>query len=133
MRNLIVFGLILLLLALNCEALAPVQLTGTDGKDILTKIASSKITTQPTNASSTDLWNWGSIPLGNILSNGKLVSTGDDGSTVLVYPAFPINDTPIYQISNPMVSKYSANDLRNPDSNQDYWTMAQLTNQSVLY
>jgi len=133
MRNLIVFGLILLLLALNCEALAPVQLTGTNGKDILTKIASSKITTQPTNASSTDLWNWGSIPLGNILSNGKLVSTGDDGSTVLVYPAFPINDTPIYQISNPMVSKYSANDLRNPDSNQDYWTMAQLTNQSVLY
>jgi hypothetical protein len=133
MRNLIVFGLILLLLALNCEALAPVQLTGTDGKDILTKIASSKITTQPTNASSSDLWNWGSVPLGNMLSNGKLVSTGDDGSTILAYPAFPINTTPIYQVSNPMVSKYSAGDLQNPDSNQDYWTMAQLTNQFVLF
>lgn len=133
MRNLIVFGLIFLLLALNCAAMAPVQLTGTGGKDILTKIASTKITTQPTNASSSDLWNWGSVPLGNIVSNGKLVSTGDDGSTLLVYPAFPINSTPIYQVSNPMVSKYAAADLQNPDSNQDYWTMAQLTNQSVLY
>lgn len=133
MRNLIVFGLIFLLLALNCVAMAPVQLTGTGGKDILTKIASTKITTQPTNASASDLWNWGSVPLGNIVSNGKLVSTGDDGSTILVYPAFPISTTPIYQVSNPMVSKYAASDLQNPDSNQDYWTMAQLTNQSVLY
>lgn len=133
MRKLIVLSLILLLLALNCEAMAPVQLTGAGGKEVLTKIASTKITTQPTSASSSDLWSWGSIPLGNILSNGKLVSTGDDGSTVMVYPAFPGNTTPIYQISNPMVSKYAASDLQNPDLNQDYWTMAQLADQSVLF
>lgn len=102
-------------------------------KRYLDEIASTKITTQPTNASSADLWNWGSVPLGNIVSKGKLVSTGDDGSNILVYPAFPINTTSIYQISNPMVSKYAASDLQNPDLNLDYWTMAQLTNQSVLY
>ena len=133
MRNLVAFGLVLLLLALNCEAMAPVQLTGTSGKDILTTISSTKITTQLTNASSADLWSWGSVPYGNIISNGKLVLTGDDGSTILVYPAFPINATPNFQLSNPMVSKYAASDLQNPDLNEDYWAMAQLGNQSVLY
>jgi hypothetical protein len=133
MRNLIVFGLILSLLALNCEAMAPVQLTGTGGKDILTQIASTKITTQLTNASSTGLWSWGSVPYGNIISNGKLVSTGDDGSTILVYPAFPINDTPYYRLNNPMTSKYVTSDLQDPDYNRDSWAMAQLTNQPVLY
>ena len=133
MRNLIVFGLILLLLALNCEAMAPVQHTGTGGKDILTQITSTKITTQPNNASSADLWSWGSVPYGNIISNGKLVSTGDDGSTILAYPAFPINDTPIYRLNNPMTSKYAASDLQDPDYNLDSWTMAQLNNQSLLY
>ena len=133
MRNLIVFGLILLLLALNCEAMAPVQLTGTGGKDILTQITSTKITTQPNNASSADLWSWGSVPYGNIISNGKLVSTGDDGSTILVYPAFPINDTPIYRLTDPMTSKYVASDLQDPDYNRDSWAMAQATNQPVLY
>ncbi len=133
MRNLVVFGLVILLLALTCEAMVPVQLTGTSGRDILTQIASTKITTQPTNASSSDLWSWGSVPYGNIVSNGKLVSTGDDGLTMLAYPAFPINTTPIYRLSDPMVSKYVASDLKDPDYNRDSWTMAQLTNQSVLY
>ena len=133
MKNLIVLGLILSLLALNCEAMAPVQLTGTSGKDILTQIASTKITTQLTNASSADLWNWGSVPYGNIVSNGKLVSTGDDGSTILVYPAFPINDTPIYRLTDQMTSKYVASDLQDPDYNRDSWAMAQATNQPVLY
>lgn len=133
MRTLMIFGLILLLLALNCEAMAPVQLAGTGGKDILAQIASTKITTQPTNDSSGGLWNWGSVPYGNIVSNGKLVSTGDDGSTILAYSAFPISDTPIYRLNNPMTSKYAASDLQDPDYNLDSWTMAQLNNQSLLY
>ena len=133
MRNLVVFGLVILLLALTCEAMVPVQLTGTSGKDILKQIASTKITTQPTNASSAGLWSWGSVPYGNIISNGKLVSTGDDGSTILVYPAFPINDTPIYRLTDPMTSKYVASDLQDPDYNRDSWAMAQATNQPVLY
>ena len=133
MRNLIVFGLVILLLALTCEAMVPVQLTGTSVKDILTQIASTKITTQPTNASSAGLWSWGSVPYGNIISDGKLVSTGDDGSTILVYPAFPINDTPIYRLSDPMTSKYVASDLKDPDYNLESWAMAQATNQPVLY
>ena len=37
----------------------------------------------------TGLWSWGQIPLGNTLSGGKLVSTGDSGDTRLIFPAFP--------------------------------------------
>ena len=36
----------------------------------------------------TGLWSWGQIPLGNTIQGGKLVSTGDQGDTRLVYPAF---------------------------------------------
>lgn len=36
----------------------------------------------------TGLWSWGGIPLGNTLQGGKLVSTGDSGDTMLIYPAF---------------------------------------------
>jgi hypothetical protein len=36
----------------------------------------------------TGLWSWGQIPLGNIVQGGKLVSTGNSGDTVLVFPAF---------------------------------------------
>jgi hypothetical protein len=133
MRNLVIFGLVVLLVALNCEAMAPAQLSGTSGKDVLTKIASKEITTQPTNAVPGDLWSWGSIPYGNMLVNGKLVSTGHDGNTIVSYPAFPVNTTPIYQIANPMTLKFGANDLKNPDFNGDLWSMAQLANQPVLY
>jgi hypothetical protein len=132
--TLMAFGIALMLLALNCEAAEPVQLSGTGGQTILAQVASTNITTQVTKASADDLWSWGTIPLGNVLSNGKLISTGDDGSTILAYPAFPTNTTPNFQVSNPMASsKYSATDLQNPDYNQDYWTMAQLTKRSVLY
>jgi hypothetical protein len=131
--TLMAFGIALMLLALNCEAAEPVQLSGSGGQTILAQVASTNITTQVTKASA-DLWSWGSIPLGNVLSNGKLVSTGDEGNAILAYPAFPTTTTPNFQVLNPMApSKYSASDLQNPDYNQDYWTMAQLTNQSVLY
>ena len=42
----------------------------------------------------TGLWSWGGIPLGNTLQSGKLVSTGDSGDTLLVYPAFSESQSP---------------------------------------
>jgi hypothetical protein len=39
MRCLVIFGLILLVLALNCEATEPVQLSGAGGQSTLMKIA----------------------------------------------------------------------------------------------
>jgi len=62
MRNLLLFGLILLLLTLNSGAIAPLQLSGASGQSILAKVASVNITTDVTKASGNDLWNWGKIP-----------------------------------------------------------------------
>ncbi len=74
MRNLIIFCLIVLLLALNCEAAAPVQLSGIGGQTILARLASTNITTQITKASAGDLWNWGKIPMNYALDgSGKMI------------------------------------------------------------
>ena len=35
MKNLVIYGLVLFLLALNCMAASPVQLTGSSGKAVL--------------------------------------------------------------------------------------------------
>ncbi len=73
MRNFIVFGLIFLLLALNCEATDPVQLSGISGQTILIQVASKNITHQLTAASPGDLWNWGRIPMNYALNDsGRL-------------------------------------------------------------
>ena len=63
MRKLIILWLVLLLLALNCKAAEPVQLSGIGGQTILAQIASTNITNHVTKASASDLWGWGMIPL----------------------------------------------------------------------
>lgn len=72
MRNLAIFGLVVLLLALNCEAVEPVQLSGAGGQDILMKIATAS---QPVNVTAnTGLWNWGTTPMGYVLNtSGQLI------------------------------------------------------------
>jgi len=72
MRNLIVSGLVLLVLALNLGAFGQVDLSGTHGQTILNEIAGSAQTANlSTNAS---LWNWGNNPMGYSLSqSGKLI------------------------------------------------------------
>jgi len=44
MRKAIIFWLILLLLALNCNAVEPIRLSGIGGKTILAQVASTNIT-----------------------------------------------------------------------------------------
>jgi hypothetical protein len=82
MRKLIIFWLVLLPLALNCEAAAPVQLSGTGGQTILALVASTNITSQITKASAGELWNWGDLPLNKVLDKtGKIFDlASDDGS-----------------------------------------------------
>jgi hypothetical protein len=72
MRYLAIFVLILLVLALNCEATEPVQLSGANGQSTLMKITG---TVQFVNASAnTGLWNWGGIPMGYTLNQtGQLI------------------------------------------------------------
>ena len=77
MRNLVVYGLILLALSLNCEATTPVQLSGSNGQAILSQIA---VPVQTNNTSTnSNLWNWGSTPIGYTLTESEIL-TPDDGN-----------------------------------------------------
>ena len=74
MKNLIVFCVVLLLLALNCLA-APLQLSGGSGRSILGSIDSNNNTNQTNSSNGADLWGWGKLPLGYSLNaTGKLIA-----------------------------------------------------------
>jgi len=62
-------------LALNCEATAPVQLSGSNGQAILSQIAVPLKTNNTNNTSTnTNLWNWGSIPAGYWLNKSGMLT-----------------------------------------------------------
>lgn len=73
MRKLIIFWLVVLLLALNCKANEPVQLSGIGGQTILAQVVSTNITNQITKASAVDLWSWGKIPLNYALNGSEKI------------------------------------------------------------
>ena len=76
MRSLVMCSLILLVLALNSEASAPVQLSGSSGLAILNQIAGSA---QANNTSkNSDLWNWGNIPIGYGLNKSGIMTPIQD-------------------------------------------------------
>lgn len=76
MRNLTLLSLMVLWSALNCGATEPLQLGGDGGRVILMQIASVNLTSQITNASQGDLWNWGKIPMNYAISrSGKIFET----------------------------------------------------------
>jgi hypothetical protein len=76
MRNLVICGLILLTLVLNCEAIAPVQLTGSSGQAILSQLQGSAQTANL--STNTSLWNWGGVPFGFTLNKSGIMSPFDD-------------------------------------------------------
>jgi hypothetical protein len=109
----------------------PVNVGGTYGKNWLNNSGDKNII-----PSSLGLWDWGETPLGYILMNGKLVSTGESGST-LIYPAFVTNSTPL--IGNASLNAHQ-NDPRHLTLAQlassymyeDPWAVAQSTGQPIL-
>jgi hypothetical protein len=89
-------------------------------------------------ANATGLWSWGQIPLGNIIQNGKLVSTGDSGDTRLIFPAFPEGNQNVI-IGNKSINAaqysprgLSAADLNSPYLQADPWALAQTLGQPIL-
>ena len=90
MKNLVICGLVLLLLALNCMAVSPVQLTGSSGRAVLNNIgvnnSSQAVEALAGNTSNLtginsleNLWNWGNIPEGYSLDkSGNLVENSTD-------------------------------------------------------
>ena len=88
MKNLIVFCVIFLLLALNCFA-APLQLSGGTGRSILGTIDSNNSTNQTNSSNGADLWGWGKLPLGySMNATGKLIAN-------------PVNDNGLVTVSLP--------------------------------
>jgi len=85
MKNLVLYGLVSFLLALNCMAVSPVQLTGSSGKAVLDSLgvnnssqASGALDGNASNLTGNNslenLWSWGNIPEGYSLNKfGKLV------------------------------------------------------------
>ena len=75
MRNLVICGLILLTLVLNCYATAPVQLSGGNGQAILSQLKGSAHAANL--STNTGLWNWGGVPFGFTLNNSGILSPFD--------------------------------------------------------
>ena len=84
MKNLVIYGLVFFLLALNCMAVSPVQLTGSSGKAVLDSLGVNNSSQAEALAGNTsnltginsleNLWSWGNIPEGYSLNKfGKLV------------------------------------------------------------
>ena len=85
MKNFVIYGLVLFLLALNCMAVSPVQLTGSSGRAVLNIIGvnnssqaaealAGNASNLTGNNSLENLWDWGKIPEGYSLDkSGKLV------------------------------------------------------------
>ena len=90
MKNLVIYGLVLFLLALNCMAVSPVQLTGSSGKAVLDSLvvnnssqASGALAGNASNLTGNNslenLWSWGNIPVGYSLDkSGNLVQNSTD-------------------------------------------------------
>jgi hypothetical protein len=90
MKNLVIYGLVLFLLALNCMAVSPVQLTGSSGKAVLNSLgvnnssqASGALAGNASNLTGNNsldnLWSWGNIPVGYSLNKfGKLVQNATE-------------------------------------------------------
>jgi len=84
--NLVICGLVLLALALICEAAPPMQLSGSNGQSILNQIAvqNNNASTNSSNNTSTNasanatLWNWGSTPVGYTLSKSGMLTPFED-------------------------------------------------------
>ncbi len=89
MKDLIVFCVVFLLLAVNCFA-APLQLSGGTGRSILGTIDSNNSTNQTNSSNGADLWGWGKLPLGYSLNaTGKLTANPvyDNGLVTVSMPS----------------------------------------------
>jgi hypothetical protein len=109
----------------------PVNVGGTYGRSWLNNSGNKNVI-----PSSSGLWDWGETPLGYILMNGKLVSTGESGST-LIYPAFVTNSTLLIGNASLNAPQYGPRhltlaQLASSYMYEDPWAVAQSTGQPIL-
>jgi hypothetical protein len=82
---------------------------------------------------SSGLWSWGTIPKGQMLSNGKLTELSPG---TVFFPAFLTNTTPI--ILNAMtpgeaIRRSNLSQISNPYLTEDPWFVAQTADQPVFF
>jgi hypothetical protein len=109
----------------------PINVGGNYGRSWLNNSGNKNII-----SSSSGLWDWGQTPSGYILMNGKLVSTGETGST-LIYPAFVTNSTPLIGNASLNAPNYGPRgltlaQLASSYMYEDPWAVAQSTGQPIL-
>ncbi len=107
------------------------QISGSYGETWLAESGNKNVIKQQ--SPNQGLWSWGTIPKGQILSNGKLTQLGP---ATLIYPAFPTSTTPIiYNATTPQeaIRGLNASDLNNPMISEDPWVMAQTSDRPVLF
>jgi hypothetical protein len=106
----------------------PTPVGGTFGETWLTNYGNRNVIPQ-----ANSLWDWGTIPKGQILSNGRLTELGP---AELIYPAFPSSTTPIIiNATTPgeSIRSLNASQINNPYLVEDPWFVAQTTGQPVLF
>lgn len=87
----------------------------------------------PPASQTTGLWSWGTIPKGQMLSNGKLTEVGGG---MLIYPAFPASETPIVLNATTPGREFNQSNLSqisNPLLLEDPWTVAQTNDRPVFF
>ena len=112
MRRPVMCGLLLLALSFNCAAIAPVQIGGEHGQAALSMIANKPFTHNGQDSS--DLWRWGSSPMGyGQLFPGQGPSNDFGGWA-------PDGETPLGYALNETPSGYTINETRQLFSGQGY-------------
>ena len=104
------------------------QVGGSFGIDWLNQTGNLQTASQPAG-----LWSWGTIPKGQILSNGKLTEVGGG---MLIYPAFPESSNPIIlNATTPgrEINQTNITQISNPLLLEDPWTVAQTNDRPVLF
>jgi hypothetical protein len=105
------------------------QISGGYGKQWLANTGSSYQFSE-----ATGMWDWGGVPKGREVQNGKLTQTGPG---MLVYPAFPVvGATPIFvNATTPGTGLNATNQsvLSDPNLYLDPFTIAQTNDRPVLF
>ena len=133
--SLVLLGIALLIIPSLSQ---PTSVGGTYGTSWLAANENRNVVPNATVApNATGLWSWGGIPLGNILLNGKLVSTGGSGNSELIYPAFVTNPTPFIGNASLNAPQYGPRGLTLAQLSSSYlyedpWALAQSTGQPIL-
>ncbi len=104
MRSLLFCGLLFMALMLNCAAITPVQIGGEHGQAALSMIANESFTHSAKDSS--DLWSWGSSPMGygQLFPGQGLFNDFGDWS--------PAGETPLSHTQNETPSGYTIKETR---------------------